>query len=48
MLFKVIWTGINALMFGLTFENYNSSKEYYYLRALTKVSFMFRSLLWFK
>ncbi|XP_028415296.1 cytochrome b-245 heavy chain-like isoform X2 [Dendronephthya gigantea] len=31
-----IWIGINALLFGVTFEKYNSSKEYYYLRVLTK------------
>ena len=36
-IFKIIWTGINALIFGITFEKYNSSNEYYYLRVLIKV-----------
>lgn len=32
----VIWTGINALLFGITFKKYDSDKEYYYLKVITK------------
>ena len=36
-LLQLIWIGVNSVLFGVAYKQFDSGKEYYYLKKILKV-----------